>query len=151
MEMVHLLDALKSGLRGILIKVFAPVDNSVATLWPHLLCYIWCSWGVDSINDVIKAANVGSSVLPFQQSKTPVGCKLGVPDRKEGYLYFLVQPCENSPHKIIHQKPILVLARTIVCMEMDRYLSKSMPGQKMVHQGIMVLPPFPVLLDSSIR
>ena len=82
-KMLHFLNALQCCFSGVLIKVVTPVEswyNTFTTLRPHQLCHIWSSWGIDSLNYIIKATNVRFSVQLFEQSKTPIRWKFSMPD-----------------------------------------------------------------------
>ena len=64
-----------------------------------------CASGlVNHTSKIVQAPDQCLSELLLKQAETSVGCKLSVADQQEGDLDFPIQPAQNLPGQVLHDK-----------------------------------------------
>ena len=131
MKMVKLCNSLQCCFHCMVIKKGAPIIHlhyCAALLWSNQLYNIGSSGMVHSSNYIIKATNVGESVLALKKTETLIRSKLCMPYWQEGNSDLPVKPCQHS----LHQIKILVLPTAVIRMEVDRGFPKSVSTEEVV-------------------
>lgn len=117
--------------------------NDGPILSSHQLCVIDHSRSVDHPSYVCQTSHFGAAKLLFEQSEAPVRCKFGVANQKKRNLYPVIESGQNSPRQILHHKTILVLAGTVVSMEVETDFTKVVVGEEVVKETDYAVPTLP--------
>ena len=100
---------------------------------------------------VIDAPHLSLFKQLFKKVKTPIWCKLSMPDQQKGQSYLLVEPRHHPPHQVINHKPVFVLPGAVVGMKMDFSFTKGMVFKKMMgYDSICPLPDAKRLINEIV-
>ena len=80
---------------------------------------------------------------PLQQAETPIRGKLGVSGHHEADAGKLVQTSRDTRHQVAHHDVVLILACTVVCMQLQVVLADSIGFQEVVQKRYHHVGPLP--------
>ena len=113
----------------------APVvggHEHIARLVSHQLRRVRRGGRVDDVDDVGQAGNSGAAQLPLEEAEAPVGGELGVTSQHEVDGDASVQARQDSPRQVPQHVRVLVLARTVVGVQVHLRLTHAEVGEVVV-------------------
>ena len=92
-------------------------------------------WLIHDSSDVIQAAYLRTAEHLLEKAKAAIWRELGVAYNQERQGDLLVETNQHSPSQILYHITVLVLARTIVSMQMQIGLAKTVGVEKVVQHA----------------